>query len=261
MTIRELATRAGSVDLGAPQRPEFHLLFAVTRGTLRHSVDFTTYRVGAGSVLWVRPGQVQQFGDLAGADGVLAMFRASSVDPATAAAARLDDQFGRAVASAADPGTVALQRSVAHLAAECADEAGLSVSGRRDVLRHLLAAVTLRLAALCAQPTSAADTTFVRFRTLVERDFARTRRAGDYASALGYSVRTLSRASQAAAGVSAKEFIDRRVTLEAKRLLAHADQPVASISTRLGFAEPTNFAKFFQHRTGLAPGAFRESVR
>jgi AraC-like DNA-binding protein len=261
MTLADLAARAGSTDLSAPQRPEFHQLFAVTRGTLRHSVDFTAYRVGAGSVLWVRPGQVQQFGDLTGADGVLALFQASSVDPATAAAARLDDPFGRAVASAADPCTVALQRSVAHLAAEFADAGGLPVDARRDVLRNLLAVVAVRVAALCAQPVSAADTTFVRFRALVERDFARTRRVADYAGALGYSARTLSRATQAAAGVGAKEFIDRRVTLEAKRLLAHADLPAASIATRLGFADPTNFAKFFQHRTGVPPGTFRASVR
>ncbi|RYF61270.1 MAG: AraC family transcriptional regulator [Comamonadaceae bacterium] len=261
MTLAGLAARAGSADLGAPQRPEFHLLFAVTRGTLRHSVDFTVYRVGAGSALWVRPGQVQQFGDLTEADGVLAAFQASAVDRATAATARLDDPFGRAVASAADPGTVALHRSVAHLEAEFADAGGLPVNARRDVLRNLLAVVAVRVAVLCAQPVSAADTTFVRFRALVERDFARTRRVADYAGALGYSARTLSRATQAAAGVGAKEFVDRRVILEAKRLLAHADLPAASVATRLGFADPTNFAKFFEHRTGLPPGAFRASVR
>lgn len=261
MTLADLAARAGSADLSAPQRPEFHLLFAVTRGTLRHSVDFTTHRVAAGSVLWVRPGQVQQFGDLTAADGVLAVFQASSVGPATAAAARLDDPFGRAVAAAADPGTDALQRAVAHLAAEFTDAGDLPVDSRREVLRNLLAVVAVRVAALCAQPVSADDTTFVRFRALVEQDFARTRQVADYAAALGYSARTLSRATQTAAGVGAKEFIDRRVTLGAKRLLAHADLPATSIATRLGFADPTNFAKFFQHRTGLPPGTFRASVR
>lgn len=137
---------------------------------------------------------------------------------------------------------------------------GLPVDARRDVLRNLLAVVAVRVAALCTQPVSA-DTTFVRFRPLVERDFARTRRVADYAGALGYSARTLSRATQMAADVGAKEFIDRRVILEAKRLLAHAGLPAASIATRLGFADPTNFAKFFEYRMRLPPGAFRASVR
>ncbi|GGG26360.1 transcriptional regulator [Rhodococcoides trifolii] len=261
LTLAELATRAAATDLVTPQRPQFHQLFAVTSGTLRHTVDFTAYGIDAGSVLWVRPGQVQQFGDLTEADGLLAVFQASSVDPRTAAAARLDDPFGRAVAPASDSGTPALHRAITHLAAEFEDAGGLPVAARREVLRNLLAVVAVRAAALCAQPVDTVDTTFVRFRTQLEQDFTHTRRVADYADSLGYSARTLSRATQAAAGVGAKEFIDRRVTLEARRLLAHADLPATAIATRLGFVDATNFAKFFRHRTGLPPGAFRASVR
>jgi hypothetical protein len=32
------------------------------------------------------------------------------------------------------------------------------------------------------------------------------------------------------------------------------------MATRLGFADSTNFDKFFQHRTGLPPRAFPASV-
>ncbi|MFI6808985.1 helix-turn-helix domain-containing protein [Streptomyces luteogriseus] len=66
---------------------------------------------------------------------------------------------------------------------------------------------------------------------MVERDFIHTRRLDDYARALGYSARTLSRATLSAAGVGAKEYIDRRVILEAERLLAHGDQLAARIGT------------------------------
>ncbi|MEU7157297.1 AraC family transcriptional regulator [Streptomyces chrestomyceticus] len=106
-----------------------------------------------------------------------------------------------------------------------------------------------------------ASETFLRFRDAVERGFTRSRRVEDYARALGYSSRTLSRATAAATGVGAKEFIDRRVVLEAKRLLAHGDQTAARIAVRLGFADAANFAKFFQHRTGSTPISFRTEVR
>ncbi|KOG90185.1 transcriptional regulator, partial [Streptomyces varsoviensis] len=68
------------------------------------------------------------------------------------------------------------------------------------------------------------------FRAAVERGFATSHRVADYARTLGYSPRTLSHASLAAAGVGAKEFIDRRVVLEAKRLLAHSELPAARIA-------------------------------
>jgi AraC-like DNA-binding protein len=56
-----------------------------------------------------------------------------------------------------------------------------------------------------------------------------------------------------AAGVAAKEYIDRRVLLEAKRLLVHGDQPAAKIAARLGFSSATNFSKFFRQRAGTSP--------
>jgi AraC-like DNA-binding protein len=55
--------------------------------------------------------------------------------------------------------------------------------------------------------------------------------------------------------------IDRRVLLEAKRLLAHGDQPAAKIAARLGFSSATNFSRFFHQRTGTSPFAFRSDVR
>jgi AraC-like DNA-binding protein len=98
-------------------------------------------------------------------------------------------------------------------------------------------------------------------RNAVERDFTRTRRVEDYARMLGYSARTLSRATAASAGLSAKEFVDRRVELEAKRLLAHGDRTAAQISDQLGFVTPSQSSKYFMHRTGQSPFAFRRAVR
>jgi AraC-like DNA-binding protein len=85
--------------------------------------------------------------------------------------------------------------------------------------------------------------------------------ARDYACLLGYSARTLSRADEDAAGVGAKQFIDRRIVLEAKRLLAHTDLPAATIAKSLGLSSATNFSKYFRQRTGQTPLEFRRAIR
>jgi AraC-like DNA-binding protein len=103
----------------------------------------------------------------------------------------------------------------------------------------------------------AAAATFVRFRRAVERSYVATRRVEDYAARLGCSVRTLTRASLAATGRSAKQVIDDRAALEARRLLACTDLPIAEIGQRLAFPEPTNFGRFFHREVGCSPGAFR----
>jgi AraC-like DNA-binding protein len=61
-------------------------------------------------------------------------------------------------------------------------------------------------------------------------------------------------------GRTAKQAVDGRVALEARRLLACTPLPVAEIGRRLGFAEPTNFGRFFHREVGTSPGAFRADV-
>ena len=95
----------------------------------------------------------------------------------------------------------------------------------------------------------------------MDRRFTVTRQVDDYAKALGCSVRTLTRASLATTGRTAKQLVDDRVALEAKRLLAESDLPVAEIGQRLGFTEPTNFGRFFARTVGSSPGQFRADSR
>ncbi|WP_166346358.1 helix-turn-helix domain-containing protein [Phytoactinopolyspora limicola] len=264
LTLAQLRQRASEDGLPGPQRPGFHLLFAIEHGALWHSVDFTGHVLRPGSWLWVRPGQVQQFGDLATADGQLVLFQSSFLDPATAAAARLDEAFGPAYHRPAGSDAVVTRGIIAQLRHTFDSRPAPPQPVHTAILRHLLSALVLRLSHL-AGPTGGAavepDATFRRFRAAVEQNFFRFRQVAYYARALGYSTRTLTRSTQAAAGVSAKEFIDRRVILEARRLLAHADLPAARIAAQLGFDDATNFSKYFHHRTGATPGAFRASVR
>jgi AraC-like DNA-binding protein len=98
---------------------------------------------------------------------------------------------------------------------------------------------------------------FRRFRVAVEREYPRWHSVAQYARHLGCSEKSLSRATLEAADVNAKAFLVNRIVLEAKRLLAHTTLPVAAIGDRLGFAEATNFVKFFRRETGAPPGAFR----
>jgi AraC-like DNA-binding protein len=265
ISLADLRARAHArgADLGAPQRPRFHHVLTLTSGTLRQTVDFTAYALDPGAWLWVRPGQVLQWGDLARAEGVLVVFERDFPDPGTVGAARVDDPHARVLLEPDGEDAEALRLAAAHLEREFQSWGRLPPDVHVAVLRHLLDVLILRMAHLELPGSCAPEPgeTFLRFRDAVERDFARTRRVHDYAAALGYSARTLSRAALDAAGVGAKEFIDRRVVLEAKRLLAHSDLSAARIGVQLGFSSSTNFAKYFHQRAGLAPIAFRNVMQ
>jgi AraC-like DNA-binding protein len=91
----------------------------------------------------------------------------------------------------------------------------------------------------------------------VEREYRRWHSVGQYASRLGCSEKSLSRATRTVVDMSAKSLLVDRIVLEAKRLLAHSVSPVAAIAAELGFDEATNFVKFFRRETGVTPGSFR----
>jgi len=58
--------------------------------------------------------------------------------------------------------------------------------------------------------------------------------------------------------MTAKEVIDQRVVLEAKRLLVHSNATSAQIGYQLGFPEPSNFVKFFRRMTGTTPLVYKK---
>ena len=73
-------------------------------------------------------------------------------------------------------------------------------------------------------------------------------------------MKTLTRACRAMTGQTAKQIVDERVVLEAKRRLAHSDAAVETLAYQLGFSEATNFGKFFARHTGQSPGSFRGAI-
>ena len=82
-TLRGIRDRGGPHEFLTPQRLDFDLLVHIESGSARHTVDFTDYALGAGDVLWVRAGQVHQWGAIADIEGAVAMFGPHTVDERT----------------------------------------------------------------------------------------------------------------------------------------------------------------------------------
>lgn len=253
------ARRHGN-DPHASLRPAFHELLAVRERPLHLTVDFVEHELPPGAWLWIRPGQVQRFGrDLPDAEGTIVVFQPGFLPPATLAAAGMDPPYRQAPVLPSGQDARALRLGLDHLAFEFAALTSLPLASHIEVLRHLVSVLVLRLAKATggsAAPGPATEV-FRRLSDAVERDHRVTRRVEDYAAALGYSPRTLSRASLAVTGMSAKKYIDERVLLEAKRLLLHTDRAAKDVAAELGFADPSDFTKFFRLRTGTTPGEFR----
>ncbi|MFE6486802.1 AraC family transcriptional regulator [Streptomyces sp. NPDC057757] len=247
--------------LTEPARPAFHLVVAVHGGRLECAVDFTSYVLGAGDWLWVWPGQVFQLpAGHGGGDATVLVFPTGFPGSATDALIRDGEYLPNRLVRPDPAQQTSLVRLLDALREEHQALSGLSLEAHIETQRGLLSVILIRLAHL-AEPRREAHSSgtepFQRFHQAVEEGFGRTHRVEDYAAQLGYSARTLTRATRAALGCGAKRFIDERVLLEAKRLLIHTALPPATISERVGFTYPTVFSAFFRQHTGMTPTEFR----
>ncbi|MCW6005158.1 AraC family transcriptional regulator [Micromonospora sp. CPCC 205371] len=248
---------------------DHHALVLVTSGHGTYEIDFVTYACRPGTLLWARPGQAVRLGGQSGLDATLVCWQPGILAPLHPQAATLDNPLGPTHWHLTGEDEDAVINEVSQLVVDCERHGAGDLPA--VLLRHQLAVLLLRIGLLgdtdshsnetgptqSIQTTANEAETFHRFQQELERGYARTRRVEDYAADLGCCVRTLTRASLAATGRSAKQVIDDRVALEAKRLLAGTDLPVAEVGRRLGFAEPTNFGRFFQREVGNSPGGFR----
>lgn len=270
MTMAELRGKVAAKRLNQPERVDFYLLMLVGAGAGIHTVDFRDWPLSPGQMLFVQPGQVQQwhFEDQFEAQLIL-------IDPGALPHSNgqifsrelgllgFEDwltglQLGGDALQVIEAGFQQLRQDFDRFSGE-----GLDIA----LIRHALMALLIRIAKQQKQErksgalAESGRLTHRLFVQALEASFPRERSLQYYARRLGYSESTISRACLAAEGRSAKEVISRRITLEAKRLLAHSTASVAEVAYQLGFSEATNFVKFFRRNAEVTPKDFRTKMR
>ncbi|MFI5681954.1 helix-turn-helix domain-containing protein [Streptomyces cellulosae] len=253
-----------------PGRATFHYLILVTEGELQHDVDHVTHAVAPGQWLWVRPGHVQCWHAPGTARGPFILFEPEALRPDIARRLTpLTSHDAPAVLTPHPDDATWLEETARQLLDEH------RALGRRPLEAHhalrcsLLEALLLRLANspdVTEAPVAAGTTSpggasgrrpvYERFLDALELHFRELHRVDDYARLLGCSARTLSRAARAAVGTGARQVIDQRRLLEARRLLGHTQWTARTVADHLSFTDTANFGRFFRHHTGLTPAAY-----
>lgn len=108
------------------------------------------------------------------------------------------------------------------------------------------------------QSTQAALSLLRSFKDLLHKNFREWHKVGQYAEALHITPDYLNVSVKSLTGKSAKEHIQSRITVAAKRLLRFSALHTKEISYELGFSEPANFSQFFKKCVGVSPSKFRK---
>jgi AraC family transcriptional regulator, transcriptional activator of pobA len=251
----------------APHRSDFYHILFIHKGSGTHLVDFVPVKFTADSILFINKGRVHFFDPSEKFEATLILFT--------------DNFFCR------DESDIRFLHSTI-LFHDLLDNAALKLRESKDALYSILQLMKtesqqsrqefhydvlqnhlhnfLMLADRekrklgFSEISKGADLDYIMlFNELLDKHFAKIRSVKEYADKIHISEKRLSKATAKILGKSPKEIINDRVLLEAKRLLVHTSQAIKEIGFQLGFAEPTNFIKYFKLQTGTTPSEFRES--
>lgn len=100
-----------------------------------------------------------------------------------------------------------------------------------------------------------------RFRELVDHRFSTDHTISGYADQLCITPNYLNEIVKNTTGLNAKQYIQNKLLVEAKRLLAYTNQSVSEISQALGYDSSSYFIRFFRIKTGVTPLCYRKHVK
>ncbi|MFI9402972.1 AraC family transcriptional regulator [Nocardia sp. NPDC052316] len=263
LTIAALRDRTPPGNFSIPSIVGFDVLMRIEHGRAENMLDFNEYVLEVGDICWVHPGQVHRWGNVNDIEGTMVLCDPGAMDERTKKIIDTTTATTHNFWPALGKSEQAAGRILDLLRATECEANQVEPRAQAAARTHLVATLMLLLAGSTpagAPATRPEDEVFRWFRIEVDKQFATEHSVNGYAAKLGYSPRTLNRVSRSNAGLSAKQFIDQRVILEAKRLLTHGDLPIHRIADILGFSDVANFNKYFLQRAGVTPAAFRHSI-
>ena len=101
---------------------------------------------------------------------------------------------------------------------------------------------------------------FKRFIQLIHKHCLNQREVSFYAQKMFITPRYLSAITQAVAGETAKNIIDKHVILEIKVLLESTDLSIQEIANRLQFPDQSFFGRYFKKHSSISPQYYRRKL-
>ena len=249
----------GSIDITVPYLMEnLHIMF-LRQGNVTISANLMRHEITAGTLVVLGPGTIYQIeGYTSDLVSDILVIKSSFFDGSSPyqLPALLSDASTFFLAPLDDKRTEAFMQLLDSLAT-------ISVTDIPAVIHHLLAAVIsfivhLRPADTAQSSGNRQQDNLARFLRLVSQNCRRERHLSFYADRMALTQDHLSKIVRQASGITAKEWIERAVLLEAKVLLKHTDRSVLNISETLHFPADSFFCKYFKRLTGMTPLQYRK---
>ncbi len=251
-----------------PHRHNFYTILLVKKAEGKHSIDFNEYSLENNQVFFVSPGQVHKVMENKKSYGWTITFSRqflveNNIDYCFIEDINLFTDYGET-----PPLYVNLQQleQLNRYCDQIYNIHGSTIKFKTQAQGALLKLLLIACNNICSlnerntQQIQAGATILKDFKNLVEHHFAEWHLVQQYAEALHVTPDHLNRTIKSLIGKTAKEYLQSRIIIAAKRMLFFSDQTTKEIAYALGFSEPSNFSNFFKKSTGISPSIFKNNT-
>lgn len=249
-----------------PHKHDFFQLVFLFKGKGSHEIDFVKHVAKAGDVYIIKPGQVHKWILDKNTQGCIVEFYLESLQLDS-----LEQDIFHSLYESAD--LLRAHDNVSFFKNLCDQMRGEfqeNKTGYQSVLKSLLNVMMVSLYRLdgpsdklvASKKVSAKrSNAFIwELESLIETHFTEHHEVEFYAQKLKLSPKALTMRVLRLLDKSARDLIQERCLLEARRYLGYSNLSIAEISQRLGYEDANYFTRFFRMKTGVTPGQFRNQT-
>ncbi len=229
----------------------------VTKGAGNYSIGQQKGIVANNHLLFVKPGQFNDFKLTRGLEGYAISFTSAFLDLADKDTESIFNALFHLFANSSGIGiNHETLDDMECIVAMMAREFTTNNLYRSEILKRYFKIFLIYLSRQCDVPSPAFrqsrnEELLYNFMQLLEGNFKTQKMVADYADRLAVTPNYLNEVIKKLTGHSAGHHIRQRVALEAKRLSVYSNNCMKNIAYDLGFYDMAHFSKFFKNTTGM----------
>lgn len=249
-----------------PHKHNFYAVFLFTKGTGIHEIDFNNYKVKAGSVFFLQPGQTHAWELSEDADGFLFFHSTDFYETAFLNHSIKDFPFFESNFTEKCMYLSEDQlKNIQFLFETLYSENIQQQKKYKQFILTCIAQIYIHLNRLHEnkKPNNTVllkhyQNVFLNFEKLVDVLFKENKSASEYADLLNITQKHLNRIVQTVTQKTTTQIITERVILEAKRELLYTSLSLKEIALKLGYTDYTYFSRLFKKHTGIKASNFKK---
>ncbi|NLR91175.1 helix-turn-helix domain-containing protein [Flammeovirga agarivorans] len=255
--------RNGKVD--DPHRHDFFTFIFTIKAKGQHNIDFTSYPLESHQIYFISPGQVHQIIEEEKSEGFALVFTSdflmlNNISVSFIQDLNLFNDFSET------PPLYPTEERFQQIQSYLEDIYSIYHSDlqfKEEAIGSLLKLILILCYNTCDLPSEEIQNTnhVVReFKALINTHYEEWHHTSTYAEVLHISPDHLNKVVKSQSGKSAKEHIQSRIIIAAKRLLYFSNLSNKEIGHQLGYSEPANFSAFFKKCVGVSPSQFKKNI-